>query len=55
MQGTIHDLCYNTQRQFEAKSAPVTDEELLLEYRQTGNRELYAQLVYRYELSLIHI
>ena len=54
MQGTIHDLCYNTQRQFEAKSAPVTDEELLLEYRLTGNRELYAQLVYRYERELFN-
>jgi RNA polymerase sigma-70 factor (ECF subfamily) len=30
----------------------VTDEQLLLEYRQTGDRELYAQLVYRYEREL---
>jgi RNA polymerase sigma-70 factor (ECF subfamily) len=52
MQGTIHDLYFNTQRQFEAKSKPVTDEELLLEYRSTGDRELYAQLVYRYEREL---
>jgi len=52
MQGTIHDLFYNTERQFEAKTQPVTDEELLLEYRKTGDRELYAQLVYRYEREL---
>lgn len=52
MQGTIHDLFFNTQRQFEAKTQPVTDEDLLLEYRSTGDRELYAQLVYRYEREL---
>ena len=52
MQGTIHDLYFNTQRQYEAKAKPVTDEDLLLEYRQTGDRELYAQLVYRYEREL---
>ena len=52
MQGTIHDLYFNTQRQFEAKTKPVTDEELLLGYRESGDRELYAQLVYRYEREL---
>lgn len=52
MQGTIHDLYFNTQRQFEAKTKPVTDEELLLDYRESGDRELYAQLVYRYEREL---
>ena len=52
MQGTIHDLYFNTQRQFEAKAKPVTDEELLLDYRESGDRELYAQLVYRYEREL---
>ncbi len=52
MQGTIHDLYFNAQRQFEAKTQPVTDEELLLDYRQSGDRELYAQLVYRYEREL---
>ena len=52
MQGTIHDLYFNTQRQFEAKAKPVTDEELLLDYRESGDRELYAQLVYRYERDL---
>lgn len=30
----------------------VTDEQLFLEYRSTGDRELYAQLVYRYEREL---
>ena len=30
----------------------VTDEQLLLEYRKTGNRELFSQLVYRYEREL---
>lgn len=32
----------------------LTDEQLLLEYRQTGNRELFAQLVYRYERELFN-
>ena len=32
----------------------MTDEDLLLEYRQTGNRELYAQLVDRYERELFN-
>ncbi|MEM9412773.1 MAG: sigma-70 family RNA polymerase sigma factor [Planctomycetota bacterium] len=52
MQATIHDLHFNHTRQLSAKESPVTDEELLLEYRETGNRELYAQLVYRYEREL---
>ena len=30
----------------------MTDEQLLLEYRRAGDRELYAQLVYRYEREL---
>lgn len=51
MQATITDLHF-TERQLKAKSDPVTDEQLLLEYRQTGDRELYAQLVYRYEREL---
>ena len=45
MQATISDLHFNQHRQLKAKENPVTDEELLVEYRQTGNRELYAQLV----------
>jgi RNA polymerase sigma-70 factor (ECF subfamily) len=52
MEATINDFFYNTSRQLKAKSDPVTDEQLLLEYRQTGDRELYAQLVYRYEREL---
>ena len=39
-------------RQLKAKQNPVTDEQLILEYRRTGDRELYAQLVYRYEREL---
>jgi RNA polymerase sigma-70 factor (ECF subfamily) len=30
----------------------VTDEQLIAQYRQTGNRELFAELVYRYEREL---
>lgn len=52
MQATIHDLHFNDTRQLEAKQNPVTDEQLLIQYRQTGDRELYAQLVYRYEREL---
>ena len=55
MQATSYDLHFNdchVNRQLEAKSNPVTDEQLLLDYRQTGDRELYAQLVYRYEREL---
>ncbi|MEM9942505.1 MAG: sigma-70 family RNA polymerase sigma factor [Planctomycetota bacterium] len=32
----------------------MNDEQLLLEYRKSGNRELYAQLVYRYERELFN-
>lgn len=52
MEATSQELFFNTQRQLKAKSDPVTDEQLILEYRRTGNRELYAQLVYRYEREL---
>jgi RNA polymerase sigma-70 factor (ECF subfamily) len=52
MEATINDLYYNGNRQIEAKTDSVTDEQLLLEYRETGDRELYAQLVYRYEREL---
>ncbi len=52
MQATINDLHFNHTRQLSAKQNPVTDERLLLEYRKTGDRELYAQLVYRYEREL---
>ena len=30
----------------------VTDEQLIAQYRQTGKRELFAELVYRYEREL---
>jgi RNA polymerase sigma-70 factor (ECF subfamily) len=52
MEATITDLYFNHQRQLKAKADPVTDEQLILEYRRTGNREYYAQLVYRYEREL---
>ena len=52
MQATIHDLHFNHNRQLEAKEDSVTDEQLLIEYRESGSRELYAQLVYRYEREL---
>ena len=52
MQATVSDLYYNHSRQLQAKENPVTDEQLLLEYRESGDRELYAQLVYRYEREL---
>ncbi len=52
MEATVTDLFYNSNRQLKAKSDTVTDEQLILEYRQTGDRELYAQLVYRYEREL---
>ncbi len=52
MHATINDLHQNYRQQLRAKENPVTDEHLLLEYRQTGDRELFAQLVYRYEREL---
>lgn len=52
MRSTINDLHFNHARQTSAKQNPVTDEQLILEYRATGDRELYAQLVYRYEREL---
>lgn len=52
MEATIIDFYFNHQRQLKAKADPVTDEQLILEYRRTGNREYYAQLVYRYEREL---
>ena len=52
MQATVNDLHFNHTRQLQAKQNPVTDEQLILDYRRTGDRELYAQLVYRYEREL---
>lgn len=51
MQATLNDVHF-INRQLRAKTDPVTDEQLLLEYRLTGDREKYAQLVYRYEREL---
>lgn len=52
MEATLTELFYDSKRQLKARSGTVTDEQLILEYRQTGDRELYAQLVYRYEREL---
>lgn len=52
MEATIVDLFYHSDRQLRSKELPVTDEQLLLEYRQHGDREAFAQLVYRYEREL---
>jgi RNA polymerase sigma-70 factor (ECF subfamily) len=52
MEATVVDLFYNHDRQLRSKELSVTDEQLLLEYRQTGDRESFAQLVYRYEREL---
>ncbi len=52
MQATVNDLHFNHTRQLRAKQNLVTDEQLILDYRRTGDRELYAQLVYRYEREL---
>ena len=52
MEARNADFLNNDVRQLAAKMMPMTDEQLLLEYRQTGNRELFAQLVYRYEREL---
>jgi RNA polymerase sigma-70 factor (ECF subfamily) len=52
MEATINDIYFNTDRQLRAKSDSVTDEQLLLDYRDSGDRELYASLVYRYEREL---
>jgi RNA polymerase sigma-70 factor (ECF subfamily) len=52
MQATITDFDYNFTRQLQAKESEVTDEQMLADYRQTGDREIFAQLVYRYEREL---
>jgi RNA polymerase sigma-70 factor (ECF subfamily) len=52
MQATVYDFEYNSTRQLQARENPVTDEQLLLTYRQTGDREAFALLVYRYEREL---
>jgi RNA polymerase sigma-70 factor (ECF subfamily) len=53
MRAKVNDFHFNhTSNQLKAKQDPVTDEQLILDYRRTGDRELYAQLVYRYEREL---
>lgn len=52
MEATVNDIYCHTSEQLKAKLDPVTDEQLLLDYCQSGDRELYAQLVYRYEREL---
>lgn len=54
MQGTVNYLEINPQRQLQAKEFPLTDEQLVLEYRETGDRETFALLVYRYERELFN-
>lgn len=54
MQATYSDLDFYHSRQLQAKENPVTDEQLLLKYRETGDRETFAQLVYRYERELFN-
>lgn len=54
MQATIYDLDFNSARQLQATGNPVTDEQLMQTYRQTGDREAFALLVYRYERELYH-
>lgn len=53
MEATLNNV-RRIDRQIQAKSNQVNDEQLLLEYRKSGNRELYAQLVYRYERELFN-
>ena len=36
------------------REEPVSDEQLVAEYRRTGNRELFAELLYRYERELFN-
>ena len=52
MNATFNDLHLNTERQLKAKTLPINDEQILIEYCQSGDRELFAQLVYRYEREL---
>lgn len=54
MPAVAFELDYFQTRQLQAKENPVTDEQLLLTYRETGNREAFAQLVYRYERELFN-
>ena len=48
----IHDPTLNASPSPAATPADWSDEQLLLAYRRSGDRELFAQLVYRYEREL---
>jgi RNA polymerase sigma-70 factor (ECF subfamily) len=52
MQATRNDWHFHIRQQLAAKELPLTDEQLVLRYRQTGDRECFSQLVYRYEREL---
>lgn len=54
MRATVNYLEVNSRRQLHAKELHVTDEELLIEYRKSGDRETFALLVYRYERELFN-
>lgn len=54
MPATVNHLEASFQRQLRARELPVTDEELLIKYRETGDREAFATLVYRYERELFN-
>jgi RNA polymerase sigma-70 factor (ECF subfamily) len=48
----IHDPTLAASTSNTSAAGGLSDEELLLRYRRTGDRELFAQLVYRYEREL---
>ena len=52
MDATLIKSNVETFPSFDEQDIAVTDEQLLLEYRKTGDRELFSQLVYRYEREL---
>lgn len=48
----IHDPTLTASSTTASPEGDLSDEQLLLTYRKTGDRELFAQLVYRYEREL---
>jgi RNA polymerase sigma-70 factor (ECF subfamily) len=48
----IHDPTLTARSSTASPDGELSDEQLLLSYRCTGDRELFAQLVYRYEREL---
>jgi RNA polymerase sigma-70 factor (ECF subfamily) len=48
----IHDPTLTASSSTASHQGDLSDEQLLLDYRRTGDRELFAQLVYRYEREL---